>query len=223
MSGPDPDEHARRLAAESLAAGDPTGWFERLYAEAEQGEAVVPWDRGAPHRMLLEWARAHELEGGGRRALVVGCGPGHDAEYVAGLGFDTVAFDVAATAVHVARRHFRESQVRYLTADLLGPPAHWREAFDLVVESYTVQALPRPFRRRAITHVRQMVAPGGTLIVIAAARDEEDGSEEGPPWPLTRGEIDAFATGGLRPVRVEDLHDAENLSVRRWRAEFHRP
>jgi hypothetical protein len=31
MTGIDPDEKVRRLAAESLANDDPTGWFERLY------------------------------------------------------------------------------------------------------------------------------------------------------------------------------------------------
>ena len=68
-----------------------------------------------------------------------------------------------------------------------------------------------------------MVVPGGTLVVIAAARGDEAAPDEGPPWPLSRGEIDAFATGGLRPVRVEDIRDAERSSVRRWRAEFRRP
>jgi hypothetical protein len=29
----------RQLAAEYLAEGDPTGWFERLYEEAEEGKA----------------------------------------------------------------------------------------------------------------------------------------------------------------------------------------
>jgi SAM-dependent methyltransferase len=223
MTGPDPDEHARRLAAESLAVDDPTGWFERLYAEAETGETVVPWDRGEPHRLLVEWAEAGELEGGGRRALVVGCGPGHDAAYVAGLGFDTVAFDVAATAVEVARRRYPDSGVRFHTADLLNPPAGWREAFDLVVESHTVQALPGSPRPEAIANVAHLVAPGGTLIVIAAARDEDDDPEEGPPWPLTRAEIDSFTSGGLRAVRIEDVRDAVNPSVHRWRAQFHRP
>ena len=65
-----------------------------------------------------------------------------------------------------------------------------------------------------------MVAPGGTLIVIASARDEQ-GPDEGPPWPLTRAEIDAFAADGLEPVRVEDVRDAQ--APRRWRAEFRRP
>ena len=150
MTGIDPDEQVRRMAAESLAVDDPTGWFERLYVAAEDGVAVVPWDRGAPHQLLVQWAQAGNLGGGGRRAFVVGCGLGSDAEYVAELGFDTVAFDVAATAVRAASRRFPDSAVRYRTADLLDPPAEWREAFDLVVESLTVQALPDPPRREAI-------------------------------------------------------------------------
>jgi SAM-dependent methyltransferase len=218
----DPDEQANRLAAESLALQDPTGWFERLYAAAEDGTAVVPWDRGAPHPMLVQWAHVGRVQGDGRRALVVGSGLGADAEYVAGLGFETVAFDISVTAVRAARRRFPDSAVQYLPADVLDPPAHWREAFDLVLESLTVQSLPDPPRRQAIARVRDMVRPGGTLIVIASARDEEDGPANGPPWPLTRAEIDAFATGGLQPVRIEDIRDGAQRGPRRWRAEFRR-
>jgi hypothetical protein len=83
MTQADADEHARRLAAHSLAANNPTGWFERLYTEAENGAAVVPWDRAAPQQLLVEWAQGRD--GTGRRALVVGCGLGMDAEFVAAL------------------------------------------------------------------------------------------------------------------------------------------
>lgn len=215
----DPDEYSRHLAAESLAVGDPTGWFGRLYVAAEGGEALVPWDRGAPHRMLVEWAERRRLAGSGERALVVGCGYGADAEYISGLGFDTVAFDVAVTAVEATRRRFPDSDVRYVTADLLDPPAHWRGAFDLVVESLTVQSLPRPLHAQAMTRVKDMVDHGGTLIVIAAATDESS-LDEGPPWPLTRAEIETFAADDLLPVRIEDVHDADDPNAHRWRAEF---
>lgn len=47
---------ANRLAAASLAAGDPTGWFDQLYREAAEGEAVVPWDSGEPHPLLMSGA-----------------------------------------------------------------------------------------------------------------------------------------------------------------------
>jgi hypothetical protein len=198
---------------------DPTGWFERLYAAAEQGDAVVPWDRGAPNRLLVQWADERALDGAGRCAVVVGFGMGDDAEYVAELGFDTVAFDVAATAARLARRRFPGSVVRYVTADLLDPPAEWHHAFDLVVESITVQALPPALHAEAAARVAELVAPGGTLLVISGARDEADGPVDGPPWPLTRAEIEAFGVGGLEPVRIEDLREP---GVRRWLAEYRR-
>jgi SAM-dependent methyltransferase len=202
------------------AGADPTGWFEQLYAAAEHGEAAVPWDRGGrPNPVLERWAQERRLEGRGRRALVVGSGFGDDAEYVAALGFDTVAFDVSPTAVKLARRRFPRSRVEYVVADLLDPPAEWRRAFDLVVESLTAQSLPDPPRRDAIAQIAGMVAPGGALIVIAAIHDESDGP--GPPWPLTRAEIEAFASGGLRPVRI-DAVDAAQPGERRWQAEFTR-
>jgi len=218
----DAEVHARRLASGALAEGEPTGWFEPLYAAAEVGQAVVPWDRGMPHPLLVAWADATGLEGAGRCALVVGCGLGEDAEFMATFGFDTVAFDVSASAIRAARRRFPDSPVDYVTADLLDPPASWRYAFDLVVESMTLQALPDPPRRYAIPHVGHMVAPGGTLLVIARARDDGAEPDDGPPWSLTRAEIDALTVTGLRPVRIEEFRDSGPPQTHRWRAQFGR-
>jgi SAM-dependent methyltransferase len=249
VTTPDPDAEARRLARESLAAGEPTAWFERLYAAAGDGDAVVPWDRGTPHPMLVAWAQEQGLDvgsridsaggidsgsevgggrigvgriGGGRRALVVGFGPGHDAEFVSSLGFTTTAFDIAESAVRAARERFPDSTVRYVTADLLAPPQEWYGAYDLVVESLTVQSLPDALRPDAIRQVGRLVGPGGRLLVIAAAREESEPALGQPPWPLTRAEVESFAHGGLDVVRIEDLYDADR-QVRRWRAEFSRP
>jgi uridine phosphorylase len=220
MSRPEPYEHARGLAADSLARGDSAGWFERLYAEASVGQAQLPWG-GGPNRLLAEWARGRRLRGQGRRALVVGCGLGDDAEHIAALGFDTTAFDLAASAIQAAQQRFPGTAVRYVVADLMAPPAGWREGFDLVAEVYTLQVLPGPLRRQAITQIGQMVRPGGTLVVIARAAGGHQGGR--PPWPLTRAEIEAFTATGLRPVRIDNLPDPEEPAVRRWRAEFTRP
>jgi SAM-dependent methyltransferase len=202
-------------------ADEATGWFEPLYAAAAAGDAVVPWDDGAASPLLVEWTAARALDGRGRRAIVVGCGLGDDAEHVAALGFATVAFDIAPTAIRGARRRFPDSRVEYVVADLLALPPEWRHAFDLVVENITVQALPDPPRARAIAAVASLVAPGGTLVVVSGARADCEPAD-GPPWPLTRGEIEAFATGGVEAVRIEDLRGQAAPWSRRWRAEFRR-
>ena len=212
--------YARQLAADSIARGDATGWFERLYAAAEQGTATVPWADLAPNPRLVSALAG--LPGGGR-ALVVGCGLGDDAEHVASLGFTTVAFDVSPTAIAAARRRFPRSTVQYVTADLLSPPRAWVGAFDLVVEVFTLQVLAGAARRTAIARLARLVAPGGRLLVIARARDEQEDPGE-LPWPLTRAEIESFHEHGLVKQSIVDFIDDEGRGpVRRWRAWFAAP
>jgi SAM-dependent methyltransferase len=219
MSGPDREEAARRFAGESLADADPTGWFERLYSAAAEGGAVVPWDRGHAHPLLIEWGETTQPDGRGKRALVVGCGLGDDSELLAGFGYDTVGFDISETAISTARSRYPDSDVDYRTADLLDPPADWTEAYDLVFESQTVQSLPPDAHLAAIAQVGRFVAPGGRLLVIALGAGEPF---EGPPWPLRRDEIDAFAGDGLSVVRIEELPHPDSVGLSRWRAELRR-
>ncbi|MGH3457047.1 class I SAM-dependent methyltransferase [Aeromicrobium sp.] len=200
---------------------DPTAWFERLYRDADDGRAIVPWDREAPSALLVEWVEAKSLDGAGQSAVVVGCGPGRDAELVARLGFDTVAFDVSPTAITIARERHPDSPVDYQVADLRDLPPAWRHRFDLVVESMTVQSLPLELRAVATRAIGELTAPGGTTLVIAVGREEGE-DVEGPPWPLSRSEIEAFALPDLAPVAVEDIPDADEPSLHRWRAEFRR-
>jgi SAM-dependent methyltransferase len=205
---------ADRLA-NRFSGHDPAGWFDALYAAASAGEVDMPWDRDEANPILVDWAREHRVEGSGRRALVVGSGLGRDSEFVATLGFATTAFDISPAAIANVRRRFPASPVEYRVANLLAPPPDLARSFDLVVEIYTVQAMSRTVRNRATANVGSFVAPGGTLLVVQVHADAVD--DHGPPWLLTRDEIEAFATGGLRTVRVEVVDDP---SRPHWRAEF---
>jgi SAM-dependent methyltransferase len=217
------EAEADRLAARALAAGDATGWFEQLYAAGASGRVPMPWSRRDAHPLFVDWAQHRALRGEGRRAVVVGCGLGADAEYTARLGFDTTGFDISATAIRLAGQRFPHTTVDYQVADLLALPSAWRHAFDLVVEIITVQALPDPPRRQAIETIAGLVAADGTLLVLAAAHDPDLPVSPVPPWPLRQDEIDAFATDGLTAVRVELLPAPGRPGEKGWRAEFHRP
>jgi SAM-dependent methyltransferase len=156
----------------------------------------------------------------GRRTLVVGCGLGDDAAYLAAQGYRVIAFDIAGSAIDAARRRFPTSPVDFRVADLLNPPAEWREHFDLVVETYTTQSLPVRLRPTVVLHVGRFVAPGGTLLVLAVAPDADEQSD-GPPWPLSRTDIESFAVEGLEVMSVEEIRDPPE--THRWRAVFTRP
>ncbi|MGS0688571.1 alpha/beta fold hydrolase [Nakamurella sp. GG22] len=221
LTSPNWQTRADVLAERFIARDDPTGWFDRLYGAANRGLVSMPWDREAPQPLLAEWLDRAAGDADGRRAIVVGCGLGADPEYLSRLGFRTTAFDVSPTAISIARDRHPGSSVAYSVQDLFDLPAEWSAAFDLVVEIYTVQALPLSLRERATAAVAGLVAPGGTLLVIQAVRDDSDTDPEGPPWPLTRAEIERFGAAGLTPVQVERLVDDDGSA--RWRAEFTRP
>src|SRR6478735_3961816 len=178
--------------------------FEAMYAGAEAGGAKPPWDYGAPRPQLVEWAESQNLAGGGREALVVGCGYGADSEFIARLGFRTTAFDFAPTAIAAARGKYPASEVNYLVADLLDLPGGWQARFDLVVESLTVQSMPPAQHTAAAQTIAARVAPGGTLLVLSTAREERS-EGNGPPWPLTRAEVEVFAHANLGMRRLERI------------------
>jgi SAM-dependent methyltransferase len=197
----------------------PTVWFERLYAEAGAGRAVLPWDRGAPNPLLVEWLANHPLETGGKSAVVVGCGLGNDAELIAARGFDTTAFDIAPSALAQAAQRYPDSEVHYRQADLLDLPTDWRQRFDLVVECITVQSLPPELHQQAAAAVASLCGVGGLLVVIAAARADDE-PVSGPPWPLTGDELAYFAVDGVERAVIETVPAGAGI---RWRAEYRRP
>lgn len=213
---------ARQLAAEFIAKGDPVGWFEQLYREADEGKGSVPWVDRRPNPSLVTWWASNKFSAAGKTALVVGCGLGDDSEQVAEWGFDTTAFDVAPTAVESCRRRFPETRVRYVAADLLRPPTEWLRKFDFVMEANTLQVLPQELRKPAMRRVADFVAENGRLFVIARARNEEDPRGE-MPWPLTRRELNGFQELGLRQILCEEYDDQETPPVRRFRALYLRP
>ena len=76
---------ARQLASEYYAKGDPTGWFEQLYREAEEGKSTVPWADHKPSSVLVDFCTDQYSATAGKSALTVGCGFGDDAEQLAVL------------------------------------------------------------------------------------------------------------------------------------------
>jgi len=73
-----------------------------------------------------------------------------NAAALARAGYKVTAFDISPHAVAWARDRFADvAGLEFVVADLFAPPEEWREAFDFVHETYTLQSLPVPLRARA--------------------------------------------------------------------------
>ena len=217
-------EEGRRRADELRASyeerGNVMGWFEACYEQAEGEAALVPWGHEVARPEFVEWLEslpADRLQG---RALDIGCGLGDNAVRLAEAGFEVTAFDLSETAIKWAQSRFPDMGIEWRVADLVNPPKDFQRSFDLVNETYTLQALRPPYRHQAIRAMARFVKPGGTLLIVGRGRHEDE-PEDPPPWPLVQSELACLAEEGLAPVRFEDFHtDRKGRPVRHFRIEY---
>jgi SAM-dependent methyltransferase len=214
---------ARDLARQAIERGEPTAWFEELYASADFDPERIPWADLAPSRNLIEWLESHPEIGSKSRTLVVGCGLGDDAEALYARGFQVTAFDLSPTAIEWCRRRFPTSRVDYYSANVLQPPTDWNQHFQFIVEISTLQVLPPLLRATAIDNIASMLAPGGDLLVICRGRESEE-DEGAIPWPLTKQDLARFRERGLVEVSFEDFIDTtDDPPARRFRVQYRSP
>jgi SAM-dependent methyltransferase len=205
------------MAEEARRRGNPSEWFDGFYRDAGGDSATIPWADGAVNPNLAAWLEENPRPGGGRKALVVGCGLGDDAEELARMGFEVTAFDIAPAAIDWCRKRFPETKVHYLAADVFQPPKEWRGQFDFIFEAYTLQALPPEYRDVAMKAIARLLKRGGELLVICRGCEPLEERTE-LPWPLTIDELLLFEQCGLRPETFEDFIDeTRETPVRRFR------
>ena len=223
-------DRARALSRDSLARGEGVAWFEDFYRDAGGNPERVPWADRQGNPLLAQWLEARDVAG--RETLVVGCGLGEDAELAARAGARVTAFDVAPTAIELCATLWPDSSVRYHAADLFDPPPRWRRRFDLVIEVYTVQALPAGYRARAIARIADFVREGGELVVVTHARPSGAPLPDQIPWPLSPEDLAGFEREGLEQLAITEHVEDDALRLAedpgappltRWCASYRRP
>lgn len=195
------EARARIDRLDDQGLSDPTRhqFFHAVYERAGDDAAAVPWAKLAPHPLLTRFLETEPKPPRGMTALDVGCGLGDNAEALAGHGFDVTAFDLVPDAIDWAKKRFPASKVDWQVADIFQPPPQWKNAFDLVHECYTIQAVTPRLHGAMMQAIGDCVKPGGRLVVIAKARDVAEPVFE-PPWPLAREEFTPLTAFGFREL-----------------------
>ena len=168
---------------------------------------MTPRDERGPNPHLVAWLRTFTATPTRKRCLVVGCGPGDDAEALASAGFEVTAIDDSPSVIESARRRFPRSGVDYVAGDVLTLPEIRREPFDLVFEACTLAPVPPDPRPAAMSAIARLVAPGGRLFVLERTGDE----------------LASFEQAGLRSLVIDDALDDGTVYGLRFRAIFDRP
>ncbi|TAE61118.1 MAG: class I SAM-dependent methyltransferase [Nostocales cyanobacterium] len=210
----------QNLAQQYIEADQPTAWFEVLYSQANNDEKLIPWADMKPNHNLVQWLDDHKIQTPGKTALVIGCGLGDDAEELSKRGFNVTAFDISPSAIEWCKQRFPDSSVNYQVADLLNPPSEWKQNFDFILESYTLQSLPPSLSNQAIDIIAKFLSAQGTLLIICRGRNPEDKLDK-VPYPLTKNDVMKFVDIGLSLVDFEDYFDhLDSQPTRRFRITF---
>jgi SAM-dependent methyltransferase len=160
-----------------------TDW-EQCYLDGQ-----TPWDKNAPSPPLVQWVQRARPSG---RALVPGCGAGHDVAMLAAAGVDAIGLDIAPSAIARAKNAYPEHAARFVLGDLFATPSGWHGSFDLLFEHTCLCALPPSMRLDYEKAAHQLLHPGGLLVGIWFINPEMDPGETGPPFGIPVDELGAL-------------------------------
>ena len=212
-------EHVKRMQQEFAEKGDVFGWFDALYREAEGNNEKIPWADLEPNKFLVRYAEQTELQGNNRTALVVGCGLGDDARFLHDLGFNVTAFDISKTAIEWARKIHSDTDIKFFTADLFDPPNEWFQAFEYVLEVYTIQPLPLEIRPQVIDAIANFVKFDGKLLIVTRGRETDEIPTE-LPWALSKKDLSRFDENHLQEISFVEMLGDEEPPIRRFVIEY---
>jgi SAM-dependent methyltransferase len=176
--------------------------------DASYHDGPAPWDIGQPQPVVVRLAAAGGFAGA---VLDAGCGTGENTLHVGALGLPVLGFDVAGTALAMARAKAadRRIEAEFVLADALRLTL--RRRFDTVLDCGLFHSFDGSERPGYVASLASVTEPGGTLYVLCF-------SDEGPdagPHPVSRDELSAaFGPGSgwriatIEPDRVEtNFHD----------------
>lgn len=134
---------------------------ERYTEELADELTGKPLDR-ALLRCLVDLV-AGVSEATGRKLVAdLGCGPGHVAAYLAGLGASTVGVDISPAMVEIGRQRFPE--VDFRPGTLLALPVTDGELAGAIA-FYSIIHLEPSDRGAAYTEMHRALTPGGWLLL----------------------------------------------------------
>jgi SAM-dependent methyltransferase len=166
--------------------------WDEIYRKGE-----VFWNKGAPSLPMQQYLQRNPTRG---RALVPGCGHGHEVLLAVEHGFDAIGLDIAPTGIAEARALYPQIAGRFVVGDFFNPAPELRDAFDVVIEHTCMSGLP-PFLRASYRQgVDLTLKRGGLLIGVWFINPDLDPGEEGPPFPFSVPDLTALFADGYEIV-----------------------
>jgi SAM-dependent methyltransferase len=201
------------FAADPFGGRPPTS-HERMTGlpwDASYHHGPAPWDVGHPQPAIVRLAARAALAG---PVLDAGCGTGENALHIASLGLPVLGFDVAETALAIARKNAEDKgiDVEFVVADGLDLGDLGR-TFATLLDCGLLHTFDGDERLRYAASLASVTQPDGTLYVLCFS---DDGPDTGP-HPISQDQLRAAFNPGtgwtiatIEPDRVQTRFHGED-------------
>ncbi|KAG9141290.1 hypothetical protein Leryth_001750 [Lithospermum erythrorhizon] len=181
-----------------LVNSDPTAGWDKCY-----DEGLTPWDLGQPTPVLLHLLKTGALPKG--RALIPGCGSGHDVMAIACPERYVVGLDISEKAIQKAKQLSCSSSNADNLTFLIEDFFSWRptELFDLIFDYTFFCAIDPDMRALWASRIQELLKPDGELITLIFPISYH---EDGPPYAVS---VDNYEEV-LRPFGIKAISIVDN-------------
>lgn len=148
-------------------------WWSAKYKD----NPTPGWQLDSYHPLLAQAVRTLKMQRS--KILVLGCGTGNDAAYLASLGHLVTAVDFSSIAITKAKaKHGENENLQWLQADYFEQKENFKNKFDVVYDHTNYSAIDPKRRSELVDLWRTSLRPGGHVLGIFFSFDKQ----EGPPF-----------------------------------------
>lgn len=129
------------------------------------------------------------------RILVLGCGEGHDAAYIAKAGHIVTAVDFSEAAIAKAKSLYGDIEgLEFIQQDIFTLPHEWNSSFDVIVEHTCFCAIAPNKRKDLVKLWRRLLHEEGQLMAVFFSMLKRSG----PPYGSSEWEIRELLKGSFQ-------------------------
>ena len=151
------------------------------------------------------------------RAIVPGCGAGHEVMFLAEKGFEVTAVDYSHGAVRLLESAFEKNSFasEVLHQDFFTLGHQHDETFELMLEHTFFCAISPHMRQAYVETANRILKPGGSLIGLFYETNEDGG----PPFNTRQEDIEEYFSNAFMIESLsKTLNSAEQRQGKEWLA-----
>ncbi len=175
---------------------DPNSW-DKAYEESS-----TPWDisKAAPILPVV----LNKIKIQKSRIIVLGCGRGHDAAFLAEQGHVVTAVDFSEKSITEAKKLYGHiKNLDFIQKDIFNLPEEWTAQFDIVWEHTCFAAIAPANRKKLIMIWRKLLHEQGHIMGVFFVMNKRSG----PPYSINEWALDKTLSKHLHFLYWQRLNE----------------